>query len=307
MAEYLLGKRKIQGHKENRPVNSMETDNVLSDQMKVCRPELMKLLRTVSVTVIANTGNVVGQSIQPYISNVLGIKGNRNSPAESSSGNTQILKPWEKEIVHHLIFSGYWLNKLRMVINILNQSVGILAHTEEISFFFGRLYLPSAVGTLSVYQLRLRKKGLTGSAVQSLIVSFINISLIIKLLKNLLNLSFVVLIRGADKLVIGRVHQIPNIFNLSCSFVYKFLRSDSGSLCLLLNLLTVLIGSCLEEHVIALCPFIPGNGISQNCLVGIADMRLTGSVGNSRCNIIWFFAAILTHCFPSCFLENMDS
>ena len=33
MAEYLLRKRKIQGHQENRPVNGMETDNVLSDQV----------------------------------------------------------------------------------------------------------------------------------------------------------------------------------------------------------------------------------------------------------------------------------
>ena len=38
MSEYLLRKRQIQGHQEDRPVNGMETDDILSDQMQVCRP-----------------------------------------------------------------------------------------------------------------------------------------------------------------------------------------------------------------------------------------------------------------------------
>ena len=56
----------------------METDNILSDQMQVCRPELLELLGAVAVAVITDTGNVVGQCIQPYISNVFRIEGNRD-------------------------------------------------------------------------------------------------------------------------------------------------------------------------------------------------------------------------------------
>ncbi len=38
MAKYLLWQRNIKSHQENRPVNCMEADNILTDQVKVCRP-----------------------------------------------------------------------------------------------------------------------------------------------------------------------------------------------------------------------------------------------------------------------------
>ena len=38
MSKYLLRQRQIQCHQEDRPVNRMETDDILSDQMQVCRP-----------------------------------------------------------------------------------------------------------------------------------------------------------------------------------------------------------------------------------------------------------------------------
>ena len=82
MSEHLLRKRKIQCHQEDRPVNCMETDNVFSDQVQICRPVLLKLLSAVSVTVISDSGNVVGQRIQPYINHMLRIKIYRNSPFE---------------------------------------------------------------------------------------------------------------------------------------------------------------------------------------------------------------------------------
>ena len=58
----------------------METDNVLTDQVEIPRPVFLKLVCAVSVTVIADTGDIVGKSIQPYIGNVLWIKGYRDTP-----------------------------------------------------------------------------------------------------------------------------------------------------------------------------------------------------------------------------------
>ena len=120
MSKYLLRQRKIQSHQEDWPVNGMEPDNILSDQMQVCRPQLVELFAAFSVAVIANTGNIVGQRIQPYIGYVLWIKADRNAPGKGSSGNAQILKSWKKEVIHHLIFAGYRLDKVWMLINIVN-------------------------------------------------------------------------------------------------------------------------------------------------------------------------------------------
>ena len=58
----------------------METDDILSDQVQICRPVFLVLLCTVAVTVITDACDVVGQRIQPYINDMLVIKADRNSP-----------------------------------------------------------------------------------------------------------------------------------------------------------------------------------------------------------------------------------
>ena len=80
MAKYLFGQWKTQRHQKNGPVNGMETDDVFSDQVQICRPQLVKLLTAFAVAVIANTGDVVGQRIQPYIGHMFGIKGQPEFP-----------------------------------------------------------------------------------------------------------------------------------------------------------------------------------------------------------------------------------
>ena len=83
----------------------MEADDIFSDQMQICRPVFFKLLRILSVTVISDSGNVVRQSVQPYIHNMFRIKVHRDPPFERCSGHTQILQSREQEVVHHLILS----------------------------------------------------------------------------------------------------------------------------------------------------------------------------------------------------------
>src|SRR5699024_12676759 len=60
MAEYLFRQRKSQSHQENRPVNGMKTDDVLSDQMQVRRPVVFQLLCPVTIAVIAAAGHGTG-------------------------------------------------------------------------------------------------------------------------------------------------------------------------------------------------------------------------------------------------------
>ena len=131
----------------------MEADDILSDQVQVSRPEFLELLGTVAVAVITDTGNVVGQSIQPYVGNMLRIKGNRNTPVEGGSGYTQILKTRKKEVIHHLVLTGYRLNEFRMGVNVINQTIRIFAHFEEICFLFCRLYFTAAVRAFAISQL----------------------------------------------------------------------------------------------------------------------------------------------------------
>ena len=265
----------------------METDDILTNQMQIRRPVLLEQIARFAITLVTDAGDVVGQSVQPYIGHMLRIKGYRNTPGERSTGNTQILQTRQKEIVHHLIFTGNRLNKLRMSIDMLDQTISIFAHFKEVSFLFSRCTGTSAVGAFAVYQLRLRKERLAGSTVHTLIVTFVDIALIVELFENLLYLFLMILVCGTDKLIIGSVHQIPDGLDLSGHIVYIFLRCDAGFLRFQLDLLSMLVGTGLEKHIIALLSFKTGDGICQNYLVGVADMRLAGRIGDRRCHIIF--------------------
>ena len=110
-----------------------------------------------------------------------------------------------------------------------------------------------------------------------------------------------VIIRCPYKVIIGGVHQIPQVFNGACYLINKLLRSNPCFLCLQFNLLSMLIRSRLEEHVIAVFPFKSGNAVCQHNLIAVADVRLTRSIGNRRRNII----LTLTHFISS--LEKLKS
>ena len=131
----------------------MEANDVLSDQMQICRPVFFIEVGGISVRIITDTGDIVGQCVQPYIHDMLVIKINRNSPLEGRSGNTQILKSRKQEVVHHLILAGLRLNKIRMRVDIVNQFRCVLAHFKEVRFLAGTGYRAAAVRAFSVHKL----------------------------------------------------------------------------------------------------------------------------------------------------------
>ena len=213
MSEYLFRKWKIKSHKEDWPVNCMETDDIFSDQMKVCRPQFVELLCAVSVCVISDSCDIVCKSVKPYIYNVLWIEIYRNSPLEGCSGYAQILKSRKKEVVHHFVLTGNRLNELRMCVDMLDQTISILAHFKDICLFLCRLNRATAVRTFSIYKLRLCEERLTRCTVHSFVMSLVNISLIVKFLENLLNLFLMIFICCTDEFVIRCIHQIPDSFD----------------------------------------------------------------------------------------------
>ena len=87
---------------------------------------------------------------------------------------------------------------------------------------------------------------------------------------------------GADELVIGGVHQIPDGLNLTGNLVNVLLRRDAGCLGLLLNLLTMLVRAGLEVNVVTGHAFVACDSVGQHDLVGVADVRLRRGIGDRR-------------------------
>ena len=174
-----------------------------------------------------------------------------------------------------------------MIFNILNQSRRIFAHAEEVCFFFHRLDIRTADRALSICrQLALCIECLALLTVHSLVLAFVDITLVIQLLENMLHRPLMILIRRADELVIREIHDIELLTDLCRYFIHELFRGYACLLCLLFYFLTMLICSGLETDIIADLPLVAGNGICQYDFVDISDMRFAGSIGNRSSNVI---------------------
>ena len=82
MAEDLLRKRDIQRHQKDRPVDRMEADDILADEVKVRRPVLPEALGAVAVRIVADARDIVGQRVKPDIDDMLRVEIDRDAPGK---------------------------------------------------------------------------------------------------------------------------------------------------------------------------------------------------------------------------------
>ena len=97
-----------------------------------------------------------------------------------------------------------------------------------------------------------------------------------------------ILIGRADELIIGDVETVTHLPNGACYLVYELLRGNAGLLRLDLDLLSMLVGSRLEEYIVALLSLESCDGVCQHDFIIVANVRLTGGVSDGRCKIIGF-------------------
>ena len=83
MRKEKLGKGKIERHENRTPIDGMCGQDILADEMDARRPPVLKCLRIRSET---GRGNVVDQRIEPDISHIVGIEGERDAPSEAALG-----------------------------------------------------------------------------------------------------------------------------------------------------------------------------------------------------------------------------
>ena len=82
MSEHLLRQRQIQRHEHDRPVDRMETQDVLADDVHIGRPILPEVFRAFSIRVIAQRRDIVAQRVDPDIDDMLRVKVDRDAPFE---------------------------------------------------------------------------------------------------------------------------------------------------------------------------------------------------------------------------------
>ena len=137
-------------------------------------------------------------------------------------------------------------------------------------------------------QLGLGPEAFAGSTVLALVFALIDITLVIKSLEDSLNGFYVIIVGSSDIAVIADVHVGPELLEMFNDLVNILLGSNTLFSSLLLDLLTVLVRTGKEHHIIALHSSVTGNGIAGNCGIAVTDMRIARRIIDRGRNVVGF-------------------
>ena len=218
------------------------------------------------------------------------VKADGHTPFKGAAADAEILKPRKQEVVEHLFCAGCGLNKFGVSLNVFDKAGRIFADVKEIAFFLNLFNLAAAIGAHSaaLLELRLRPERLAGRAIHALVAALINIALIIELFKDLLNACNVVIIRRANKAVVGNIHKLPKAVEPRNDVVNILLRCNSRFRCLAFNLLSVFVRTGQKVNIIAAHSLIACKRVRVHGAIGVSDMQFCTRIVNGRCDVISF-------------------
>ena len=185
-----------------------------------------------------------------------------------------------------------------MILYILYELIGVFLHIEEVRLLLCLLYGCAAIGAFAVNYLCVGKEGLAGGAIPALVISLVDIALLQESFKYLLYCVNVIIVGGAHKVVVAYVHLIPDTADNARYVINVRLRRDACGGGVVLDLLSVLIGTRAEENVVSPQSSVACNGVGSNSLVGVAYMGLCGCVCYCGSDIVFRF--IHSQSLPFC-------
>ena len=153
-------------------------------------------------------------------------------------------------------------------------------------------------------QLIFRPEGFAWHAVPAFILALVNIALIIGALEEHLYDLFMTFLGGADEVIIGNIEFLPQLLEHAYDLIRVLDRRDTGFLCLLLDLLSVLIRSGQEKDIIAVKTLETSHAVSDGCAVCMPDVQLRAGVVNRRGDIVFRF---VVHSDSSCLYWSNES
>ena len=252
------------------------------------------LIIVILVVQEAEGGGVVKQRVHPDIDHMTRVKIDGNAPLEARARDAEILQTGVDEVIDHLIYAAARLQKVGVRQQVAH-GLRVFGQTEEVCLLLGGLALSAAVRAFAVLELALRPEGFAGGAVHAGIFALVDIALLIHLLKDLLDRFDMVVIRRADKAVVGDVHQLPQVEHALLArddIVHELLRGDAGSLGARLDLLPVLVRAGQEHDIVAAQTLIARHRVGRYGAVGVPDVQLIRGVVDRGGDIKFRFTGI---------------
>ena len=267
-----FGSGKIGRQQKRRPVDAVEAHNLLADHVYVGRPVTRQLFLVYGIVgAEADRRHVVGQRIQPHIDDVLGIARHRYAPLERGAADRQIAQSAAHER-DHLVAPRLGTNEVGMLGVILQQPLFHGRQLEEIIFLVNRFGRPPALGTRRARADDIDVE-LVEHAILAAVRTFVDVAALLQSGEHGLHAAHVPGLGGADEVVVGDLHAVPQTAELARDLVDKLLRRAAGGGGRALDLLPVLVGAGEEPGVHAHHALAPGDGIAHHGGVRVPDVR----------------------------------
>jgi hypothetical protein len=253
MREDALGRRQARGHQEGRPVDGVEADDVLADEVDVGRPPLGE---GGPVLGVAGGGDVVGQRIQPDIHYMCIVARHLHAPAEAGAADREVAEARLHEGDHLVPPAG---RRDEVGVRLVEGQQLLLpgGEAEEVRGLAHPLHRSAGGGVfhaVALCQLVRAVEGLVAHRVPALVMAEIDLALRGQSLPQGRAGALVAGLGGADEVGDREAHGAGQVAEMLADPVGEGLRVLAGVVRRLLHLLAVLVGAGEEEHLPALQP-----------------------------------------------------
>jgi len=138
----------------------------------------------------------------------------------------------------------------------INQPVLIITHPEEVVFLCQALYFSTTGGAVSICQVLLCPEAFFRHAVPTFVFVLVDFIRIFQLLQNFLHLVLVSRFGSSDEIVIADVQLFPDGLIAFDHLIAMFLRCFPAICRCLCHLLSMLVCTSQEEHIMTKEPMI---------------------------------------------------
>ena len=268
----VLGRLDLGGEQERRPVDRVELEDVLGDDVQARRP--VALGEVLAVARVGERRVVVEERVPPDVDHLLGVPRHRHPPGELRARQRDVLEPApdERERLVAAKVGPHELGPLgvealeRLLKGAEAEEPVLLALPEQRDLVDRAGVVRAALGLgLEVGAAR---------AVPALVEALVDVAVVVHPLDDLLHLRHVLGVGGADEEVVGPVDAPGQLAETRRVGVDQVPRGDPLRLGRQRHRLAVLVGAGEEEDVLAALAVVAREHVGGDRRVGVAEMRL---------------------------------
>ena len=122
--EHLVRQCNISGHQHRRPVDRVETKDVLAHKMHIRRPRLRELLRVgrAVLSAVTHSRGVVEQRVEPHVDHLRGVPRQRDTPRHARARHGDVGKTLLDKR-HHFVVRATWLHRIGVRLVVRDQPI----------------------------------------------------------------------------------------------------------------------------------------------------------------------------------------